>query len=171
MKALRKRIIAKMQAILDLVRIDDDDVIQAVERIAKAEAITASQAKRVLASVGKAHRRLRESLPESVRDVVKIDGLDAARELIAKQIGKTTPIRKALAAESAFHIIYVHSDYPPSLTKDGAYIRLANLLYFIATGEKSDLKSYCMRYKDQLPPKGHSARPPGVDLRRGPRRS
>ena len=155
---LRDRIIKEMPAILDLMDIknrifdeedDDDDfrpsIIDCIRQVAALELTSPSQARRALDRVEQNIARLKQSiakLPLNIRDLIEVRGLDEARSQVT---GTTKADRKLLAADLTSSLIFNHGGYIPTLTRDGPYIKLANLMYFTATGEKSELEGYCRK--------------------------
>jgi hypothetical protein len=91
------------------------------------------------------------------------DGRGLARELdrlVADCEGKIAKIKversggrggdlvaeqKRVAAERAFDLLLEHGHRQPTLTKDGDYIKLAALLFRVATGRRSDPTRACSK--------------------------
>lgn len=180
-KALRKRIIANMPAILKLmdiehrhppIGIDHDfrpEIVGYIKRIAKLKASSPSQARRAYLAVEKNVKGLKQSiarLPPAAQYFVKfeIEGLDVAESQIKNQTGRTAVQQKRIAAEDAHDLLLEYGGDVPTLTKAAPYIELANLLYLVATGKNGDLKKHCSQHVANLKADGFNSL-----RKRGPR--
>ena len=157
---LRQRVIDEMLAIQELIASEhrsrgmggDDDfrpsIVWHIVRIAELETMPPSRARKAFERIAKDEKRLKaslEKLPPRARRLVglEVKGLDDAERYVKKETGRTAANRKRLAAEVAHDLILDYGSVVPTLTKDEPYIELANLLYFVATGKKGDLKKHC----------------------------
>jgi hypothetical protein len=165
--SLRQRIIDKMQKILELIATEDRHrhlcsdvdfrrtIVWHIKTIAELETMPPSRARRAFDRVAKDVKRLKASLaslPPSAHHLVDVEvkGLDVALSQVKNETGRTATVRKRLAAEAAFDLIADHGSYPMTLTPDGPYITLANVLFFVATGKRSDLETHCRHHFDYL---------------------
>lgn len=77
--------------------------------------------------------------------------------------GRLAAEQKKVAAEKAFDLLLEHGGGEPTLSKDGRYIRLTNLLHKVATGKSTDMSRACARYFADLRADGF---PDAAQLRR-----
>ena len=92
---------------------------------------------------------------------MEVRGLDVAREVIAEETGRTKANRKLLAAEVACDLMLDYGGVVPTLTGDGQYIRLAGLLYFVATGKRATWRDTADSTSTTSSGKDHDFYPPG----------
>ena len=164
---LRQRIIAEMPDILEQIAGEgrpvglyrDDDfrpaVVRRIVEIAELEAMPRHAARRAFDLVDQHVRRLRLSigrLPATARSLVEFEirGLEDARTSVEMETGRTEARRKRLAAEAAFDLLTDHGSKAPTLFGEGPYVRLADLLFLVATGKSGDTRKSCARHFDDL---------------------
>ena len=113
-------------------------------KIAKLKTMSPSQAQQGSRQSRNDVKRLKQSIgnlpPRSAVPCVRSKASTSREGWIAQETGRTAAARKLLAAELACDLMLDYGSVVPTLTKDGKYIRLAGLLYFVATGKKSNLE-------------------------------